>query len=196
MRNHPQKGSTTLVEPIKSCEDINRIKNNLSSNMRNLLLFTIGINNGLRIGDILALKVGDVRYLGIGESLDIIEKKNAIKNILVINDEVFTILHQYINSKKYSDDDYLFKSRKGDNLPLSVSSVNRMVKGWTQGMKGNFGTHSLRKTFGYIQRTKYRVPLSVLRERFNHKSLDVTITYTGLEDVNINDVKNMLMNRI
>src|SRR5690625_7090102 len=48
------------VMPLKSIRDIERIKESLSNNPRNLLLFTIGINTALRISDILTLKVRDV----------------------------------------------------------------------------------------------------------------------------------------
>lgn len=41
-----------VVEPIKDKNDIKRIKKVLKSNERNLLLFNLGINSGLRISDI------------------------------------------------------------------------------------------------------------------------------------------------
>ena len=44
-----------IVEPIKRKSDIQKIKKVLSKNKRNLLLFNLGINSGLRISDILAL---------------------------------------------------------------------------------------------------------------------------------------------
>ena len=62
-RNHPKKGSSITVEPIREIKDIKRIKRNLKDKPRDLLLFTLGINNGLRIGDLLKLKVQDVKVL-------------------------------------------------------------------------------------------------------------------------------------
>jgi integrase len=58
--NHPKKGSTTKVEPIRRLEDIKAIKKLLADKPRDLLLFTMGVNNGLRIGDLLQLRVKDV----------------------------------------------------------------------------------------------------------------------------------------
>ena len=64
----------TTVEPIRKIEDIQKVERFLAEkSQRDLLLFTIGTNCGLRISDIVALNVGDVR----GKShIQIIEKKN------------------------------------------------------------------------------------------------------------------------
>ncbi len=48
------------VDPIKSLDDIRKMKEFLAKKPRNALLFSFGINSGLRISDILALNVGDV----------------------------------------------------------------------------------------------------------------------------------------
>ncbi|MFN2268132.1 MAG: hypothetical protein ABR533_07630 [Desulfonatronovibrio sp.] len=88
MTNHPQKGSSIKVEPIRNLEDIKAIKQLLQNKPRDLLLFTMGINNGLRIGDILKLKVKQVQGLKPGEVLRIREQKTdkALSNLL--GDEV------------------------------------------------------------------------------------------------------------
>ena len=49
-----------FVEPIRSLEDIEKIKNLLKNRKRDYLLFCFGINTGLRISDILSLNVVDV----------------------------------------------------------------------------------------------------------------------------------------
>ena len=61
--NHPQKGSTIKVEPIKKGKDIATLKKLLQDRPRDLALFTIGINTNLRASDLLRLKVSQVRHL-------------------------------------------------------------------------------------------------------------------------------------
>ncbi|KXB09031.1 integrase, partial [candidate division MSBL1 archaeon SCGC-AAA385M11] len=51
-QNHPEKGSNITVEPIRRLEDIKAIKKLLANSPRDYLLFTMGINNGLRVGDL------------------------------------------------------------------------------------------------------------------------------------------------
>jgi hypothetical protein len=50
-----------------------------------------------------------------------------------------------------------------------------------------------RKTFGYIQRTKYGVSFEVLCKRFGHSSPAITMRYLGIDD---REVKGILLNEI
>ena len=59
-----------VVQPIKKLEDIQKIKKYLAKKPRDALLFSFGINTGLRISDILSLDVDDVKgrnYIEIRE---------------------------------------------------------------------------------------------------------------------------------
>lgn len=50
-----------IVYPIKDKTKIMLMKKILSKSKRNLLLFNLGINSGLRVSDILALNVSNVK---------------------------------------------------------------------------------------------------------------------------------------
>ncbi len=193
--NHPQKGDKIKVQPIRNIKDIESIRKLLANNTRNLLLFTLGINNGLRCGDLLKIKVGQVRNLKPNDTLTIVEQKTGKTNVLMVNKSTHKILKQYLDEVKPGDDDYLFKSKKGQNQPMTVGSVNSMVKEWCSSinLKGNYGTHTMRKTFGYIQRTKFGVGWEILCKRFNHSSPSITMRYLGIEDKEVNGI---LMNEI
>lgn len=71
-----------FVEPIKDKRKIELVKVILKKNdFRDYMLFLMGINSGLRISDILKLKVSDVRgkqYIEVKE-----QKTDNILNILV-----------------------------------------------------------------------------------------------------------------
>ncbi len=190
--NHPPKGSSTTVDPIRDEKNIKAIRKLLSDNPRNHLLFVMGINNGLRTGDLLKLKAEDVRHLKEGDSINIREGKTGKQNILVINKTVHKVLSHYLTECKPSDDDYLFKSRKG-NRPITIQTVNAYLKQWTSAinMKGNYGAHSLRKTWGYFQRKIFGVGFEILCKRYNHSNPAVTMRYLGITD---KEVENILTN--
>ena len=191
--NHPKKGDTITVEPIRKIEDIKALKKLLSDRPRDLLLFTMGINNGLRIGDLLKLKVKDVQGVKAGDTVRVREQKTGKQNVLVINKATYKALDNYLKQRNPEPDEYLFPSQKGG--PLTVIAAHRMIKGWCRqiNLRGNYGTHSLRKTFGYIQRMHYGVGFELLCKRFNHSSPAVTMRYLGIEDKEVN---GMLMNEI
>jgi integrase len=193
--NHPKKGSRITVEPIRSLKDVKAISKILSDSPRDLLLFTIGINNGLRVGDLLQLKVKDLVSLKAGDRLTIRESKTNKDNVLVVNKAVHKALRKFFGQNRQDPEDYLFGSNKVKGRPLKIESVNRLVKEWCRAinLKSNYGAHTLRKTFGYIQRTVYGVGFEVLAKRFNHSSPAVTMRYLGIEDKEVHDI---LMNEI
>ena len=83
----------TTVEPIRNIKDLKKVENVLAKqSKRNLLFFTIGTNCGLRISDILALNVGDVR----GKThIQIIEKKTGKFKKFPINSKLKQMFEEY-----------------------------------------------------------------------------------------------------
>lgn len=193
-KNHPKKGDRIKVDPIRSISDVKAISKYLADRPRDRLLFIMGINNGLRCGDLLRLKVNQIKDLKPGEYLEIKEGKTGKENILVINKTVYKVIRNYLEKLKPHDENYLFKSRKGDR-PISIQAVNNYIKNWTKAinLKGNYGAHTLRKTWGYIQRVKYGVGFEIICKRFNHSSPAVTMRYLGIQD---KEVKSILTNNV
>ncbi len=165
-KNHPEKGDKITVDPIRRLKDIKAISKLTQDNPRDHLLFVMGVNNGIRVADLIKLKVKDVRDLKIGDTIKIKESKTGKDNIVVINKSVLKALKNYFDKIQPDDDDYLFPSRKG-NSHLQSQAVSKLVKKWTKAinLKGNFGCHSLRKAFGSIQRTVYGVGFEILCKR-------------------------------
>jgi len=122
------------------------------------------------------------------------EGKTGKRNILVMNKSIHKFLQHYLEKLKPDDDAFLFRSRKG-NKATTIQCVNNMVKKWAGeiNLKGNYCAHSLRKTWGYIQRTVYGVGFEILCKRFNHSSSSITMRYLGIED---KEVQNILMNEV
>lgn len=198
--NAPQKGDKNPVDPIREESDIKTLIKFLDGNVRDSLLFILGINTGIRVTDILKLRVGDLRYLKPEQVHQFIEGKTGKKNIIVINKSIRKALDRFIEDRKPDDREFLFKSAKrdpeGQPQPISVGSVNRLVKGWAKAINiktGNFGARTLRKTWGYQQRVKFGVGFEVIAKRYNHSSPAVTMRYLGIED---KEVHNVLMNEI
>ena len=193
-QNHPKKGDRIAVEPIRRTKDIDAISKITKDNPRNHLLFIMGINNGLRVCDLIRVKVKDVKSLKVGDTLSIKESKTGKTNFLLINKTVFKALKNYIDTVRPDDDEYLFPSRKG-NSHIQSQAVSKLVKKWVRDINLNIsaGCHTLRKTFGYQQRKKYGVGFEILCKRYNHSNPNITMRYLGIED---KEVYGILLNEI
>jgi integrase len=190
------------VEPIKNLKDIQKIKQYLlgKENKRDYMLFIVGINVGLRASDLLQLRIKDVLDSGkIMDSVKIKEKKTDKNREFTLNKSAKEAIKLYLDSlEEYSPDDYLFKSAKGDNCPLTVESAHKIIKTLLRelNIKGNFGTHTLRKTFAYHTYTNNikdnPAILDTLQKMLNHSSTSVTLRYIGITKEVITDVYNSL----
>jgi len=174
------------VEPLRSAEAIQNMRealNQTSFPKRNNLLFSLGINTGLRIGDFLKLRIEDVKGKN---SVKIREGKTSKVRIVHLH-SVRVDLADYLEERP--DIGYLFPSQR-TGKPISTVQAYRILK--SAGDKCGYdyiGTHTMRKTFGYhyFQRTKDIVTLMII---FNHSSQNITKRYIGIKEDD--DIKNSL----
>ncbi len=189
------------VEPIKSIKDIAKIKQYLigKENKRDYMLFVVGINVGLRAGDLLNLKIRDVfQDNKVVDTVIINEEKTDKKRDFEINKSAKGAILLYVDTLKNIDpDSYLFKSRKGDG-PVTVEAAHKIIKTTLNelNIKGNYGTHTLRKSFAYhIYANNIKTNPSIintLQKILNHSSASVTLRYIGITKAVISDVYNSL----
>lgn len=184
--NHPQPGSILKKEPIRNAKDIKLIKCHLAAtSQRDSTLFTFGINTNLRASDLLTIQVGQVKYLRPGDDFSIREiKTKKLRSITMnntVHEEVQKLLKTMPDSRS-KDADYLFQSRK-TGTALCVSAFCRIVKKWCNdaNLRGSFGTHSLRKTWGYTHRTKFGTDIPTLMTIYNHSSQRQTLEYLCIQ---------------
>jgi len=185
--NHPEKGSLIKVEPIRKMRDIDSIKKLLSDNPRNQALFTIGINTNLRASDLLSIKVGQVRDLKPGDSVQLKEKKTGKFRLVTLNKACIRAIQRLLASSQYDEIEPLFVGQRGN---LTVPSVHRLVKSWCRAinLKGNYGSHTLRKTWGYHQRVTFGTDIPRLMVCFNHSTQRQTLDYLCIQPDEIKDV--------
>ncbi len=178
------------VEPIRKISDIHKVKQILMKrNMRDYLLFVLGINTGLRISDLLKLQFEHVISKGKVRSNIIIKetKTGKIKQFPITSsaNEVIKEYLKYINND-YKNSDYIFIN-KNTNKPITRIQAYRIINNAARksGIDCQIGTHTLRKTFGYHFYKQYK-DVALLQEVFNHSSPSITLRYIGINQDNIN----------
>ena len=175
----------TTVEPIRNLEHLRKLEDYLAkTSKRDLLLFTIGTNCGLRISDIVALNVGDVRNKS---HIRIVEKKTGKYKSFPINSKLKPMFEEYTKGKR--SDEALFKTRFQNRMDrfTAYRIIRKSCK--LAGLPEKVGTHTMRKTFGYHHYQKFK-DVAILQKIFNHSTPQVTLRYIGIEQDQIDDSYN------
>lgn len=152
---------------------------------KNRLLLEFGLRTGLRISDILNLKVGDVHKQ---EFVWVQEKKTKKKKMLYLHPKLRHSIKLYVKKEQLKNDDYIFFSEKNPDQPIQRMQAHRIIShaGDMIGITP-LSAHSLRKTFGYLS-YKQGVDISLLQTIFQHSSQAVTLRYIGITQESINNV--------
>ena len=183
------KGISKKVDPITDLKDIKSIKKCLSDNPRDLCIFTIGINTNLRASDLVRITVGMVKNLKPGEELVLTEKKTKKERRITLNKDCINAIQNLIKSFRHArrGDSQLFRGREGDIKPIGV---NYLVNKWVKmiNLKGKYGSHTLRKTFGYHMRVQHKISIPILMQIFNHHSQKQTLDYLCVQPDEIREV--------
>lgn len=170
------------VEPIKDltlledmCEYL-KVKND-----RDFTLLMTGLYSGLRISDILKLQV---RHVKNAKRIRIYEEKTNKYKEIELNSILKKVFKSYCKDKK--DNEYLFKSRKGYNQPITRNRAYVILSEMGEHFGvDSIGSHTMRKTFGYhyYKQTK---DIAFLMKIFNHSTPTQTLDYIGMTQESIN----------
>lgn len=191
-----------FVEPIRDRKKISQIKNLLrgQKRFRDLLFFTVGINTALRVSDMLRLRIGDLmdEQQRLKAHFTVREQKTSKRHDVAVNTSIqeavteFLIAYPDITSNQShfiffnSGHNAFTESLKRGQAWKIITTLCKSV-----GLRGNFGTHSLRKTWGYHARMN-GVDLSIIMYKLNHSNLVITRRYLGFTNDEVDAVVKRL----
>jgi integrase len=178
-------------KPIKKTQHVLDIQDYLRyKNERNYVIFVLGITTGFRAGDLVELKVRDVRQALKYKEFSILEgkkknsrnirEKNRKPRVVEIIPKVEKMLKEYIKDKK--DYEYMFVSRKGTNQHIGVQAISNILKeaGEYFGLY-DISAHSMRKTYAYKIYMDSGCDIVAVKELLGHRSIEETKAYIGLD---------------
>ena len=146
---------------------------------RNYMILHLGRNLAFRIEDLLQLKTDNFKNGGIYTR----EFKTGKEQAFELHPSLRKDLEDYINRNKLVEGEYLFKSRKGTNIPITRQRAWQIIKELSDEVKVSYvvGCHSLRKYFAreYYEQTG---DLIGLKEMLNHSNETVTLRYICWEE--------------
>lgn len=190
----PKREVLEKVEPLRTAEEIEEMKLAIKRGnkgkpkrkelaARDVLLFLVGINTGLRVSDLIKLRVVDMRGRDILTIREGKTRKRREVNISMIRQEI----DRY--TENMNKDSYLFKSQKGEKH-ITTTQVYRILDDAADYLGLDYvGTHTMRKTFGYHHYKQFK-DVAILQEIFNHSAPSITRRYIGIRQDEINDTLN------
>lgn len=188
------------TQPIRSKADRDAmIRYFLKRSLRDYALFIFGIYTGRRISDLVALNVRDVAYIDrrgyfrIADRLEIWEKKTGKYATLRLHSRIKWALGKYLKERRKTApsmeavlEEPLFRSQKArihDRQQFRITQQHawRVLTDAAHacGLSYKIGTHSLRKTFGYMLYQKGK-NIELIQDLLNHSSPEITLSYIGI----------------
>ena len=185
------KAKVLSKDEIKRVEKIIAAESNAA---RNLLAFKLSVLGGMRVGEIAALKVGQVRGLD-GKSVSVTNltkhqtKGNKARRVF-FNDELQTAISKYLAANKhFADDDALIQSSKTlkhfSNVTLCVLFKSLYTKSGV-----DTSSHSGRRTFATVKNAN-AVGMRTIQQLMGHKNIQTTALYCDVTDEQLANAANV-----
>jgi len=164
------------VQPLRSAQEIEDMRWALAryASARDVFMFNFGINTGLRVSDIVPLKLSDVKGK---QHVIITEQKTGKPKRFLIPKATREAIEDY--TRGMNDNDYLFPSRRGDSYISTTQAYRALQKAADALGRDDIGTHTMRKTFGY-HHYKRNKDVATLQHIFNHSAPSITLKYIGI----------------
>lgn len=190
-----KKSGKNKAIAIKDPEDLKRMQNYLKyNNYKAYILFMLGLSTGYRGGDLIHLTVADIKRAIETEELNVYEGKTKntrkVKQIrtVYLNTKLIKILKDYVVGMQ--DAEYIYSSQKGKGKGIYKKCIRRdsLGKEFKKAAVAcgitdiSIGTHTPRKTYGYIQYITHDKDINYVQELFGHSSPKITKAYIGIDD--------------
>lgn len=96
----------------------------------------------------------------------------------------------HFRNKKITRDNFLFTAKRSGEQ-LDRQALWELIKKWTKSvdLKDRYGTHSLRKTWGYMARVVHYKDLPQIMEKLGHSNQEITKRYIGITQEEINELE-------
>ena len=183
----------SVSEPIRNNKDVTALLDyyRKRDEYRNYCFLGFGFFTALKVSDLIKIKWRDVYdfALDMFKVHIIIEKRGENRTIgLYLNKHLERIIHGYkewlesSGSHLITPEQFLFKSRKGDNNHITRQHAHRIVQAAAEsaGVSGVISCESMRKTFGYNAH-KLGISTDIIMDMYSKKTYEAAKRYMGIE---------------
>jgi site-specific recombinase XerD len=174
-------------------KEVEQVKQSFCRN-RDKALFTLGEKTGLRISELLSLRVSDVYQYGQIVDVAYVERRHMKKRlegrVVPLHREVKAALSLWVKELEAQGlaaaDRPLFQSRKG-NQAITRQQAARILKEVFEANQigGKVACHSMRKTFAQNIYQKVGRDLVKTQRALGHKCINSTISYLSCQEEDV-----------
>jgi site-specific recombinase XerD len=171
---------------ILSREEIEKIISSLP-NLKHRTMIALSYGSGLRVSEVVKLKVGDVDLLNL--RLNIRQAKGAKDRITVLPEKIKGQIEQLLAGKNF--DDFVFASERGGRLTERSAQLifEKALK--NVGIQKAATFHSLRHSFA-THLLENGVDVRYVQELLGHQNIRTTQIYTHLTNPALKNIKSPL----
>ena len=158
---------------------------NIQPNPRIATALEIQANTGLRIGDILSLRLSYIIHDGDVYRFNMREEKTGKKRNFIVPKAIYEFLKEFTEKNGIGPDDVIF--------PLSERAVQKHLKKVCDYLGDGYehiSTHSFRKYFGTEIYYANNCDIELVRRLYQHSSAAITARYLGITDEKIDAALN------
>lgn len=160
--------------------------------LRNWLFFALGINMGFRVSDLCKLRwenifVPHTALFNNNDWNQLTETKTGKSRQVVLNPAAQKAVSYYIQTLSIdpatlNPREYVFWSNKKTEPHVKPDSMHDWLKKAARhlDLPFNVGTHSMRKTFGYMLYKSSGNDLGLVQEALNHSNTKTTLRYINI----------------
>lgn len=160
------------------------------------LMLVLGFNTGLRIGDLVQLKVKDIRGR---QDFTVVEGKTQKERQIHIKWNLMNVISERLKNRK--DEEFVLQSRQRDEKTGKARGISTQraldimkVIAERAGYEEHIGCHTMRKTYAWSIYKASDDDLTLVQKSLNHSSQAVTMRYIGIEQEDINEAINKMRN--
>lgn len=136
---------------------------------------------GLRISDVLKLRLSSIVQDGERKRLDIVEKKTKKVKTHTVPEQVYQYIKNYCDDNNIGWDEPIFKC-KTRNVQTYISKVTDYL-GYSEYEKNyTISTHSFRKFFGTSIYYNNDHDIALVQQLYQHSNIDTTRKYINVSD--------------
>ncbi|MEY8417064.1 tyrosine-type recombinase/integrase [Tissierella praeacuta] len=143
-------------------------------NERDICIFEILANTGIRVSELVDIKLNDIDISERKGELIIREGKGDSKRTLPLNKDARVAIDNYIEVRK-ADNDYLLQGQRGR---MTRKGIDTMLKKYGDRLGIEVSAHRIRHTLAYKLIRNGSVGITTVKNILGHNDIQTTLIYT------------------